>query len=98
MRKFIVPAFAALTLSVAFAAPAAAAEIVTVTVGHADLDLNTEAGKDVLETRVSTAIKTACIKPDTRSLKSAQAWESCKESAASSASEQIEKTIAFASL
>lgn len=98
MRKFVVPALAAICLAGAFAAPASAADIVTVQVGYADLDLTTDAGKDVLETRVSTAIKTACVKPESRSLKAAQAWENCKDSASNSASDQVEKAIAFASL
>lgn len=100
MRKFVVPALAAISLAGAFAAPAAAAETETVTVkvGYSDLNLKTAAGKEALEFRIAAAIKTACAKPDTRSLKSAQAWQNCKDSAASSAAEQLEKTIEFASL
>jgi UrcA family protein len=98
MRNLVVPALAAICLAGAFAAPAAAADIVTVKVGYSDLDLASADGKDALETRIAAAVKTACAKPDTRSLKSAQAWQSCKDSAASSAAEQFEKTIEFAGL
>ena len=98
MRNLLVTALAAATLAGAFAAPAAAADIVTVKVGYSDLDLDTESGKDVLETRIAAAVKVACAKPDTRSLRSAQAWQSCKESASSSAAEQFEKAIEVASL
>jgi len=98
MRNLVVTALAAASLAGAFAAPAAAAETFTVKVGYSDLDLKTDAAKDVLEARIDAAIKTVCVKPDTRSLKVAQAWQDCKESAASSAADQLEKTIEFASL
>jgi len=98
MRKFVVPALAAICMAGAFAAPAAAAETFTVKVDYSDLDLTTEAARDVLEARIDAAIKTVCARPDTRNLKVAQAWQDCKESAASSAADQLEKTIEFASL
>jgi len=97
MRNLVVPALAAICLSGAIA-PAAMAETVTVEVTHADLDLTTKAGQKVLESRVAAAIKTACAKPDTRSLKAAGAWQSCKTSAASDAAGQLEKSIEFARL
>ena len=49
MRNFVVPALAAVCLAGAFAAPAAAAETVTVKVGYSDLNLKTAAGKETLE-------------------------------------------------
>ena len=98
MRRFVVPALAAISLAFVVTTPATAAEIVTVKVGYADLDLNTAAGKDTLDARISAAIKTACIRPDTRNLKAVQAWEDCRDSAASSVADQLEKTVAFGSL
>ncbi len=98
MRNFVVTALAAVTLAGAFVAPATAAETVTVKVDYSDLNLKSVAGKEALEARLAAAVKTACSKPDTRSLKSMQAWQNCKDSASSSAAEQFEKTIEFASL
>ncbi|MBO9602069.1 MAG: UrcA family protein [Novosphingobium sp.] len=100
MRKFVVPALAAICIAGAFAAPAAAAETdtVVVKVGYSDLDLKTETGRDALEARIATAVKAACAKPETRSIKLMQAWESCKDSASSSAAQQFEKTVAFSGI
>ncbi len=98
MRRFVVPALAAISQSGVIAPTAMAAETVTVEVPYADLDLTTEAGQDSLETRISAAIKVVCAKPDMRVLKAAAAWQSCKTSAASDASEQLEKSIAFAGI
>ena len=98
MRNFVVPALAAVCLAGAFAAPAAAAETVTVKVGYSDLNLKTAAGKETLEARIASAIKTACGRPETRNLKSVQAWQDCKDSASSSAAEQFEKTVEFAGI
>ncbi|WEK45237.1 MAG: UrcA family protein [Candidatus Andeanibacterium colombiense] len=98
MRNLILPALAALTLAAGFAAPAAAAETVTVKVGYSDLDLQTEVGKETLQTRIAGAVKTACAKPDTRGLKVQQQWESCKDSASNSAAKQFEKTLEFAGI
>lgn len=97
MRSLVVTAFAAMCLSGAFAAPAAAEEV-TVSVSHGDLDLTTEAGRKALETRVAAAIKVACVKPDSRDLKTMQSWESCKSAAKSGAEEQLAKSFAFASI
>lgn len=97
MRNLVVPALAAMCLAGAFAAPAAAEEV-TVEVTHTDLDLTTAAGKKALETRVAAAIKVACAKPESRDLKTMQAWESCKSSAKSEADEQLAKSFNIASL
>ncbi|WP_336978752.1 UrcA family protein [Altererythrobacter fulvus] len=97
MRNLVVTALAAMCISGAIATPAAAEEV-TVTVTHTDLDLTTSAGKKALETRVAAAIKVACVKPETRDLKTMQAWESCKSSAKSGAEEQLAKSFELASI
>jgi UrcA family protein len=91
MNKFAINA--ALAASLAFVAVApAAAESVAVQVPYADLDLSSPAGAKVLAQRVEAA----CERPDIRDLKSVSAWEQCKDSARTSAMEQLNsKGVAF---
>jgi UrcA family protein len=91
MRKSIV--IAALTLSSAFAQPVVAevapAEVATVEVKVADLDLTSAAGAEVLENRIEDAAEKVCAKPDVRNLKAMQAFELCQAGAVDAAFEQL---------
>ncbi len=97
MRKIAVTILAGLYAAIAATAPAMA-EVVTVEVAHADLDLSHAAGQKALEARVEAAIKTACAKPSIRNLKAMQAWESCKADATAQVNAQLEGSAAVASL
>lgn len=91
MTKFAINAAIAASLTFATVAPAAA-ESVVVQVPYADLDLASPAGTKVLAQRVEAI----CERPDIRDLKSVSTWEQCKESARTSAMEQLNsKGVAF---
>lgn len=96
MRKFVVPAFAALSL--AAAAQPASAEQVTVKVAYADLDLTTATGVATLEIRLAGAIRAACERPDTRELKAMQAWSDCVADAKAKADAVVKEKVQLASL
>ena len=96
MRKFVVPAFAALSL-VAVAQPASA-EPVTVEVTTADLNLATPTGVATLEKRIASAVKAACEMPDMRDLKSMQSWSACVAGAKAKAEAKVKERIQLASL
>lgn len=96
MRKFVVTA-AALGFA-AFSAPAFASDTVTVAVPYSDLDLTSTAGQDALETRISSAIRAVCAKPDIRNLKGMTAWTRCRTDARESAESQIERSFELATL
>lgn len=88
MKKIAVAALAALLF--AGTAQAEETETVTVVVTYDDLDLTTEAGKAALDSRIDAAVEKVCAKPTTiRDLKAMDAWTECRESAASSAFEQV---------
>ncbi|MBA4051629.1 MAG: hypothetical protein C0472_07035 [Erythrobacter sp.] len=48
---------------VAFAAPAAAEEVVTVKIGYGDVDVTTAEGRAALEARIDARLKKACATP-----------------------------------
>jgi len=86
MRKFIVPALAALSLAVS--ANPASAGAATAEVRFADLDLSTTEGMAVLDRRVDRAIERVC--PHVSGpLYKVEAQKRCVERAKSSANEQI---------
>lgn len=64
MRKIIVPALAALSLA-ALSTPASAGTR-SLAVQYADLNLNSPAGMATLESRIATAARRICGKPETR--------------------------------
>ena len=99
MRKSIVNVLTALTLTGAFAVPAAAqeaaAEVASVEVKVADLDLTSPAGAEVLENRIEAASERVCGRPDVRSLKAMQAFEVCQAEAREGAMEQLSVSNPF---
>jgi UrcA family protein len=88
MTKFAIQALAAVSLSVAAVAPAAAEEV-RLTVPYGDLDIATPAGAETLNARLLSGIKTVCERPDVRDVKASEAWEACKDAAMSRALEQL---------
>jgi UrcA family protein len=88
MTNFATKALAAASLSLFAVAPAAAEEV-RATVHFGDLDVASDAGAQALNARLLGSIKTVCARPDIRDLKAATAWEACKDSAMSSALEQL---------
>lgn len=96
MRKFVVTAVA--LGFAAFTAPASASDTVSVAVPYSDLDLTTTAGQDALETRISSAIRAVCAKPDIRNLKGLAAWTRCRADARENAEAQIDRSFDLATL
>ena len=96
MRKFVVPAFAALSL-IAAAQPASA-EQVTVEVATADLNLATPSGVATLETRIDSAVNAACEMPDMRDLKAMRSWSACVADAKAKAEAKVKEKVQLASL
>lgn len=96
MRNFVVTAVA--LGFAAFTAPAYASDTVSVAVSYSDLDLTSTAGQDALETRISSAIRAVCAKPDIRNLKGMTAWTRCRSEARESAEAQIERSFDLATL
>lgn len=84
MTRFALSAALAATASILAAVPAAAEEV-RVQVPYADLDIASPAGAEVLAQR----IKSACERPDIRNLQAMTAWQQCKDSALTSAMEQL---------
>ena len=68
------------------AVPAAAQEV---TVFFGDLDTSSYAGAQTLNVRLLGAIDAVCERPDIRDLKANVAWNECKDTAMSSALEQL---------
>lgn len=98
MRKFVVTAASALCLAGIAAAPAAAEEV-TLHVKYSDLNLASPEGVETLESRIATAVKTVCAKPEfIRDLKAMVAWESCKTETTAKARAQVESTVQLARL
>lgn len=100
MRKSIVTCLAALAVSAAFAAPAAAAEAVTasIAVPYGDLDLTVPADAAKLDQRIEAAAEDICAKPDIRDLKAMSAWQACKDGAVAGAQEQLSLLAPFDSI
>jgi UrcA family protein len=86
-----------MTLGLAAAQPAGA-EQVTVKVSYADLDLATPTGVATLQTRVASAVKTACVKPDIRELKAMAEWQHCVADARAKAAQKVQEQVQLASL
>jgi UrcA family protein len=86
MKAIAVKALAAASLSLLGTAPVAAQEV---SVYFGDLDISTAAGAETLNVRLLSAIDTICERPFIRDLKRMAAWSECKDSAMSSALEQL---------
>jgi UrcA family protein len=84
MIKFALGAFAAASVSLLAVAPAAAEEFTT-QVAYADLKLDTAAGAKALAGRVDAA----CERPDMRDARAMSDWKQCRDSARTSAMEQL---------
>ena len=93
MKKLSVAAAISVALSSIAVAPAAAQEF-QVAIPYGDLDLATVAGAETLNGRIEAGIKAACERPDMRDLKSMAAWEQCKDTAETSAAEQLARITA----
>jgi UrcA family protein len=91
MTKLAIHAALAASLSLLAVAPAAAEEFTT-QVTYGDLDLASPAGAKILAQRVDAA----CTRPDIRDLSAVSAWQECKDTARTSAMEQLNsKGVAF---
>lgn len=88
MNKLAIASAVAVALSSIAAAPAAAQDN-HVAITYSDLDLATLAGSQALGERIEAGVKAVCDRPDIRNLKSMLAWEQCKDSAMTSANEQL---------
>jgi UrcA family protein len=84
MTKLAIHAALAASLSLFAVAPAAAEEF-SVQVPYSDLDLASPTGAKVLAQRVDAA----CERPDIRDLTAVAAWNQCKDTARTSAMEQL---------
>jgi UrcA family protein len=78
----------------AFAAPAAAGEVVTVVVSFADLILASPAGRETLDGRIASAVTLVCGKPAPGSAQSFKTVKDCRSDAMADAMEQLEAKIA----
>lgn len=97
MRKFVVSAFAALSL--AAAVQPASADEVAVKVSYTDLDLSSPAGVAALQARVAAAIRTACVRPETMGdLKAMADWQHCVDQASAKAAQKVAEKVQLASL
>jgi len=97
MRKFVVSAFAALTLAAAF--QPVSAEEMAVKVSYSDLNLASPAGVAALRARVAAAVKAACTRPDTmHDLKAMAQWQHCVDDASAKAAQKVQEKIQLASL
>lgn len=86
--KTIASALAAASLSLLAVAPAAAEEV-QATVHFGDLDLNSAAGAETLNARLLGTIDVLCERPRVMDIKANVAWNQCKDTAMSSALEQL---------
>lgn len=87
MNKLAIASAVAVALSSIAAAPAVAQD--TVAVQYGDLDLTTTTGAQALGERLEAGVKAVCDRPDIRDLKLMLAWEQCKDTAMTSANEQL---------
>jgi UrcA family protein len=88
MKTIAIQIFAAASLSLVIAAPAAAEQVQT-TVTYGDLDVATPEGAHMLVERVQASVETVCARPETRELKALATWSECREAAMAGASEQL---------
>ena len=88
MNTLAIKALAAASLSLLAVVPAAA-EDVHATVRYGDLDIASPAGDKVLAERLEAGIDAVCARPDNRDLKSAAAWQACKDAAMTDAARQL---------
>ena len=86
--KTLATAFADASLSLLAVAPAAAEEV-QATVFFGDLDLTTAAGAETLNARLLGTIDALCERPRVIDIKANVAWNECKDTAMSSALEQL---------
>ena len=87
MRKFIVPALAALSLA-AFSTPASA-ETQSVAVQYADLNLDSPAGMAALEGRIQAAAQRICGKAQVRNVHDGADQQRCIRETQASVSVEI---------
>jgi len=87
MRKYLIPALAALALSGAASAkvPVTVSERVSIS----DLDLTTAEGSARLNSRIHAAAEKVCERVSLRDLRSASAFNACKGTAIAGAMEQV---------
>ena len=88
MKTLAIQALGAISLSLFAVAPAAAEELQT-TVRYDDLDIASAQGSETLQARIQAGIKSVCERPDIRDLKAVAAWNACRDTAMSSALEQL---------
>lgn len=86
--KTLASALAAASLSLLAVAPAAAEEV-QATVYFGDLDVASAAGAATLNARLLGTIDALCERPRVLDLKANVAWNECKDTAMSSALEQL---------
>lgn len=79
-------ALVAASLVLSATAPAAAQ---SVAVYFGDLDIGSAAGAETLNNRLLSAVDRVCERPFIRDLKGVVAWNECKDTAMSSALEQL---------
>lgn len=89
MKITAIAAAMAASLSALAIAPAAAQEI-QVAVPYGDINVASQAGSEILASRVRTAVDTACERPATRDLKMNAEWQNCRQAALESAASQLE--------
>ena len=90
MHKFIVPAFAALSLTVAIPAQAEEAGI---EVQYSDLDLTSPQGIERLNGRIAAALGKVCGKPAVRDVKVAASQQKCRQQTAQAAFADVARVV-----
>lgn len=90
MHKFIVPALAALSLTLAIPAHA---EEASIEVQYSDLDLTTSQGIERLNGRIEAALDKVCGKPAVRDLKVTASQKKCREQAAQTAFLEVARVV-----
>ena len=93
-----IPAFAAMFAATVLIVPTVsqAANINSVHVSYADLNLASAIGATVLENRIEAAARTVCEIEDSRQLDLAQATNSCRDQAVSDAQPAFDAALAAA--
>ncbi|WP_231958758.1 UrcA family protein [Altererythrobacter sp. B11] len=89
MKTTPIMALAAASLSILAIAPAQA-EDGAYTVSYGDLDLSSPAGAHTLALRVDAGVDRVCERPFIRDLKGMVNWQECRETARTSAIEQLQ--------
>jgi UrcA family protein len=90
MHKFIVPALAALSLTVAVPAQA---EEATIEVQYSDFDLTTPHGIERLNGRIEAALDKVCGKPTVRDVKVAASQQKCRQQTAQAAFADVARVV-----